>query len=211
MMLVNALAILVLAVAFFLLAAFVFLIPIAFTFHSLITLAIVPVQLYRLARSKRVRQNHSLEHATINLLEQKFGRLHLAGLSSTDGFIIFGSDNVKSVKEAAIEGLKRLQQGESELALHRECGTGRGIVHLVSALLFLFLLLVTGHFSFWFIGLALGVSILLGPLLGRAAQRLFTTSRDLSGLTIQDVNQARPIEQASVFSRLPGVFVKTSR
>lgn len=209
MTILNLLAILILTIAFFLIAAFIFLIPVAFTMHSLITVAVVPVQLYRLAGSKRVRQNHALEHATINLLEERLGRLHLAGLSSNEGFIVFGPVDIRAVKDAASSGLSRLQHGQRALAIHRECGTGRGIVHLVSALVFLSLLLFSGHFSFLYIVVALLVSALLGPLLGRPAQVLLTTTTDLDKLFIENISPFQPDGNPMSFSEHPGIKVKT--
>lgn len=209
MTLFNLLVVLLLAIAFFFLAAFLFLVPVVFTLHSLFIVALVPAQLLQLVRSKRVRQNHALEHATINILEEKSGKLNLAGLSSSDGFTLFGLDDLKAVEAAARDGLNRLKNKEGRLAIHKECGTGRGVVHLTSALIFLFLLLVSGRFSFLYILPALTVSALLGPLLGRLAQRFLTTSTDLDRLTIESAAPLEPSEHILSPRDLPGVFVRT--
>ncbi|MCG0275493.1 MAG: DUF6391 domain-containing protein, partial [Thermosediminibacteraceae bacterium] len=62
-----------------------------FVFQSLFNIVTIPGQLLKIATDKRVRKNHSLEHATINVLEERYGRtLRIGGLAYSDGFSISG-------------------------------------------------------------------------------------------------------------------------
>jgi len=71
----------------------------------------------------RVRRNHGLEHATLNVLSQRYPHLRLAGHSDFKGFWIIGDVPIEAVQEAVEQGLERMRSGERELAVHRNCGT----------------------------------------------------------------------------------------
>ncbi len=71
----------------------------------------------------RVRRNHGLEHATINVLTEQFPNLHLAGHSDMAGFWIIGNVSTESLADAVEQALNRLQSGERDLAIHPNCGT----------------------------------------------------------------------------------------
>ncbi|MBG0788083.1 MAG: hypothetical protein H0S79_23605 [Anaerolineaceae bacterium] len=71
----------------------------------------------------RVRRNHGLEHATMHVLGKKFPHVALAGYSDPAGFTIVGNVTTEDVAEAAIEALKKLRNGEAQLATHKNCGT----------------------------------------------------------------------------------------
>jgi len=71
----------------------------------------------------RLRRNHGLEHATINVLNEKFKGIKLGGMSTPFGFTIMADLPTEVVAEGAIEALKRLRTGEAKLAMHPDCGT----------------------------------------------------------------------------------------
>ncbi len=71
----------------------------------------------------RVRRNHGLEHATLNILAEQFPRLHLAGHSDVAGFWVIGDVSTEVVAEAIGLALERMKAGEQELAIHPNCGT----------------------------------------------------------------------------------------
>ena len=73
----------------------------------------------------RIRRNHALEHATINVLSQRHKKFSAQGNSTPWGFHlnIFGSISEEDVSEAVDEAHTRLNQGEQKLALHPNCGT----------------------------------------------------------------------------------------
>lgn len=71
----------------------------------------------------RVRRNHALEHATLQVLAEKNSRLRMAGYSDPRGFWLMGEINTDEVDLAVHQALSRLQGGEAELAVHPHCGT----------------------------------------------------------------------------------------
>ncbi|MCD4673681.1 MAG: DUF6391 domain-containing protein [Anaerolineaceae bacterium] len=70
-----------------------------------------------------MRRNHALEHATLNLLARRSPHLRLAGYSDAGGFWVVGDVPIADLQKAAGEALARLQNGESALAIHANCGT----------------------------------------------------------------------------------------
>ena len=81
------------------------------------------MSLFKLPSISRVRRNHGLEHATINVLIQRNPYLSLVGRSDGGGFHIVGHVETEDLDSAVREAYSRLQAGESELALHPRCGT----------------------------------------------------------------------------------------
>ena len=76
---------------------------------------------------RRTRQNHALEHATVTLLSQALPDLNASARSNARGFIIFADLPLAEVRDASEEALGRLQAGESELAIHPNCGTNLAV------------------------------------------------------------------------------------
>jgi hypothetical protein len=73
--------------------------------------------------ASRVRRNHALEHATIQVLTTTHPGMRLAGLSDVLGFWILGDVDIEALADATEEARKRLNDGESALAIHPNCGT----------------------------------------------------------------------------------------
>jgi len=144
----------------------------------------------------RLRRNHGLEHATLNLLSQIFPARTLAGYSTPGGFFILGDVPTDTLREAVCQALTRISSGEHRLAIHAHCGTNLVASGLASGLLAWLgmagarsrrekverLPLVIGLATLGFI-----VSQPLGPLL----QERLTTSGDPQGLSIVDVFPVR--------------------
>ncbi len=80
----------------------------------------------------RIRRNHGLEHATLNILSQRFPLLSLAGYSSPGGFFIFGNVPTAALREAAVQALSRMSNGERLLAIHEHCGTNYVVAGVVA-------------------------------------------------------------------------------
>jgi hypothetical protein len=70
-----------------------------------------------------IRRNHGLEHATLHILAERFPELSLAGHSSASGFWLLGDVPTEEVRSAVFEALERMRRGESDLAVHSNCGT----------------------------------------------------------------------------------------
>jgi hypothetical protein len=83
----------------------------------------------------RIRRNHGLEHATINVLSEIFPYRPLAGYSYPGGFFIIGDVPTDHLREAAIEALARMNNGERHLAIHPNCGTNFVVAGFVAGLL----------------------------------------------------------------------------
>ena len=71
----------------------------------------------------RVRRNHALEHATMQILSERYRHLRLVARSSLWGFYIYGDVPTEGVLAAAQEGLRRLKAGQRHMAIHPNCGT----------------------------------------------------------------------------------------
>ena len=139
-----------------------------------------------------IRRNHGLEHATLNILSQRFPHQRLAGYSFPGGFFILGNIPTADLREAVIQALVRMNNGEGSLAIHDHCGTNYVASGFVAGLLAWLgmagakskrdkverLPLVIALATFGFIA-----SQPLGPFL----QKRVTTSGNPQGLSIVDV------------------------
>ncbi len=83
----------------------------------------------------RIRRNHGLEHATINVLSEIFPYRPIAGYSYPGGFFILGDIPTDHLQEAVVEALSRLNNGERNLAIHPNCGTNYAVAGFLAGLL----------------------------------------------------------------------------
>ena len=72
---------------------------------------------------QRVRRNHALEHATINLISQRHPEAQVVGFSGPLGFTLYTSLPAKAVVPVIPQALTRIQQDEPQLRIHANCGT----------------------------------------------------------------------------------------
>ena len=144
----------------------------------------------------RIRRNHGLEHATLTLLSQRFPNHRLAGYSYPGGFFLLGDVPTEQVREAVIEALARMNNGERYLAVHPNCGTNYAVSGILAGTLA------------W-LGMAgakskrdqlerLPLVIVLATLglifsapLGPKVQEYVTTSGDPQGLSVVDIFPVR--------------------
>jgi hypothetical protein len=70
-----------------------------------------------------LRRNHGLEHATITILSERFPTRPLAGYSIPGGFFLLGDVPTEHVRDAVVQALYRMGNGERHLAIHPNCGT----------------------------------------------------------------------------------------
>jgi hypothetical protein len=80
----------------------------------------------------RLRRNHALEHATMNVLGERYRNLRAVGHSSLWGFYIYGDIPTEGVLAAAQEGLRRLQAGQRRMAIHPNCGSNLAVAGLLA-------------------------------------------------------------------------------
>src|SRR5215208_4841285 len=188
----------VLFIAFFVIA-FLFLLPILFSLQAVGNLFVYPRQLRAIFGNKILRRNHALEHATIAVMMEREPGRKLNGFSTDDGFFVQGVRSISEVESAAREAMRRLQNGEKKLAIHRNCGTTIVAANLLSAIFFLvtlgfFLYLGLGNLSLMILGI-LGSVVLAFALripLSLILQRFVTTDADLTNAEVGWVEPAQP-------------------
>lgn len=172
-----------------------------------------PRQFPRLLISRRMRRNHALEHATINVLEQRYGRTGLTGMPAKDGFHLRGRADPHAITTAAQEAIRRLSRGERQLATSRRCPTSLISTQLVLLILFVgaMFLVNQGYSAPLFLAAVLGAA-LLGPPLSPYLQRLTLIDPNPDVLAIRDVEYEEPTSRLGMLSfvMLSPVFVRTA-
>jgi hypothetical protein len=71
----------------------------------------------------RIRRNHGLEHAALQILAKQQPSHRLAGYSDSGGFWVVGNVPTEALHTAVNEALVRMEGGEHDLAIHPNCGT----------------------------------------------------------------------------------------
>ncbi|MEG4228425.1 DUF6391 domain-containing protein [Microcoleus sp. N9_B2] len=141
-----------------------------------------------------LRQVHALEHATVWVLSQSVGATTartdnelLGGMSTDQGFYLYGHVNIAQLRQAVREALQRIASGEWDLAVHPRCGTNLSVAMLLTA------------------GLAVGINLALprGPILqllglGAAAAAAAQLAPDLGALAQRYVTTAIPFNLSVV-------------
>lgn len=140
-----------------------------------------------------LRQVHALEHATVWVLSE-LAQTHqatdsfkarqidnelLSGLSTDQGFYLYGQVDKVDLQDAVSIALKRLTSGEWDLAVHPRCGTNLSVGMLLTAGLAvgIHLLLPRGPIEqILGLGVAAATAAQLTPDLGILAQRYVTTA-----------------------------------
>jgi hypothetical protein len=141
----------------------------------------------------RVRSNHALEHATLHVLQEKGITGRLGGISDAGGFWIYGEVSTETLLLAAQEGLKRLANGESALAVHPNCGTNLAVGALAAGgLAWMGMWGTKGKTARRLARLP--IAVLMGIIgyqmakpLGPMIQEQITTNADVSGMEVAQV------------------------
>lgn len=155
-----------------------------------------------------LRQVHALEHATVWVLgelnndqitstskNRQFDNELIGGLSTEQGFYLYGQVNIASLQRAVRVALQRLTGGESDLAVHPRCGTNVSVGMLITVGLALgvHLLLPRGPIEQLLgLGVAATTAAQLAPELGILAQRYVTTAIPFN-LAIEDITATRDV------------------
>ena len=152
----------------------------------------------------RTRRNHALEHATVQVLGERYRGVRLVGRSSPWGFYIWGHLPTEDVLAAAQEGLRRLKAGQRHLAIHPNCGSNLAVAGVLAGLGAF--LVVEGYkraeanagffqrFMNWLNRLSLAcTAALLGIILARPLGPLFqthvTTDADVGDMRIVGITR----------------------
>ena len=145
----------------------------------------------------KVRRVHGLEHATIHILSRRVRHVSFSGLSIPFGFWLVGNVEPEEVSYAANEALRRLQAGESTLAIHPRCGTNLAVSGMLTGLTGFFASFSLDPKEHWIeklprvIAAATIAMIFAGPI-GFAVQENVTTSPDASNLRLGNINRINP-------------------
>jgi hypothetical protein len=117
--------------------------------------------------------------------------VRLAGRAVPDGFYIYGRVPTEIIRRSAQEGLARLQNGESHLAVTPLCGTNLAVAGIVSGTL---AMLAMGRqrrldrLPSVFLSATAGV--LFSQPLGRLIQKYITTRPDLASTSLGSVESS---------------------
>lgn len=151
----------------------------------------LPIDLIR-----RTRQHHAIEHATLHMLAARLPHQRFTGYSTPLGFTIVGDVGEPVLRRAVGDALLRLQAGESDLALHPNCGTNLAATGLLVTLVAV--LAAGGRRSFLerFTGALLLVlpALVMSQPLGYRLQR-YTTSADVADRWVAEI---RPLPMGSL-------------
>jgi len=154
-----------------------------------------------------LRQIHALEHATVWILsESKSASLStakarqvdnelLGGLSTEQGFYLYGQVDKTELQRAVRTALQRLTSGEWGLAVHPRCGTNLSVTMLLTFGLAVgfHLLLPRGPIEqIVGLGVAAMTAAQLAPDLGILAQQYITTAIPFN-LAIEDITVTRDV------------------
>ena len=141
----------------------------------------------------RVRRNHALEHATLQILARKHPGLSAAGYSDTNGFIVVGSVTSDQLHGAVTEAIERLLKGEASLAIHPNCGTNFAATGVVAGFLaWLAMLGAGGGISKKLerlptVMLLTILGMIFAQPLGPRLQAAFTTDADIGELEVTEI------------------------
>ena len=143
----------------------------------------------------RIRRNHALEHATLQVLSRKKPNLMVAGYSDTRGFLIIGAVSTDQLHDAVNEALRRLRSGEESLAIHPNCGTNFATNGIVAGLLgWLAMLGSDRNFKrnldrLPMVILLVTIGIIIAQPLGPLVQARVTTDGDIAELEVTEITR----------------------
>jgi|GEM_PF-199630 hypothetical protein len=140
-----------------------------------------------------LRQVHALEHGTVWILSESKGiypglggfknlqvdNEKLGGLSTDQGFYLYGEVNISNLRRAVTLALHRLTNGEWDLAVHPRCGTNLSVAMLLTATMAIGINVFLPFRPIeQLVGLGLAATTAgeLAPDIGSLAQRYLTTA-----------------------------------
>jgi hypothetical protein len=143
----------------------------------------------------RIRRNHGLEHATLNLLASAHPQSAFAGHSDMGGFWILGEIDTGELERTIKLALDKLVAGQEDLAIHQNCGTNLLVSGFAAGLAGTAGLIGAGEkprdkLERLPLIAALGVlALIITRPLGPLAQKTITTSGKPGQLSISSINR----------------------
>ncbi|MHB9033298.1 MAG: DUF6391 domain-containing protein [Anaerolineae bacterium] len=140
---------------------------------------------------QKITQNHALEHATMHILGRRVAGLRLMAMADWAGFTVIGQVDTQVLIDAVAEGLERMREGESGLAMHPNCGTNLAVPIGLSGGLVLSAISLPAKWRFTRLALIMlaGFSLGVRKPLSNSLQKLMTTTTDLDQVHIQSVQK----------------------
>lgn len=172
-----------------------------------------PKQFFWLLFSRRLRQNHALEHATINVIEQRYRTRGVVGMPDMSGFHLRGRVSPDTVVSATQEALRRLKRGEADLAWNRRCPTSLVGTQILLAVVFLAIMLaIWREFTAPPVLIALLGGALLGPPVSPFLQRWLLVDPSPGSLQFRDIEVQQPAGRLALLSFFvySPLFVRTA-
>lgn len=133
-----------------------------------------------------IRQVHALEHATVWVLSELANSGNstsfdesIGGMSTPQGFYLYGSINESQLDEAVEVALQRITSGEWDLAVHPRCGTNLSVAMTLTLGLALGINALMPRKPMEQLlgfGIAATAAIQVAPELGNLAQKYLTTA-----------------------------------
>jgi hypothetical protein len=204
---------LIVVVAYLLVAAMIAIGVVGFNPAALTPLFRAPRQFALLLVSRRMRRNHALEHATINVVSERYRRSALTGMPDREGFHLRGRLDPDALVASGQQAIERLRNGEKRLAIHRRCPTSLVGAQLLLAILFTVALLLIDQFSApTFLAALLGAAV-LGPPVSPILQRVALVDPNVGQLEVRDIEVEEPHGRLAMISFLVfnPIFVRTGR
>lgn len=167
----------------------------------------------------RVRRNHALEHASINVLSEQHKGFSAQGNSTPGGFNlnIYGDIEDDVVYQAIEDAYRRLNAGETAIALHPTCGTvlltTAAMASLTAQASFALELRRQRRSKLGFSGvisalplatLAVMLSLIAARPIGMAIQKKYTVDPDLGDMRIKSISPVNPSAITRIFQVLLG-------
>jgi len=167
----------------------------------------------------RVRRNHALEHASINVLSEKHKKFSAQGNSTLRGFNlnIYADIAEQEVASAVEEAYERLKKGEEKLGLHPGCGTVRLTTATMASLAVIASLSIEQRrqrraslHPLVILGalpsaiLAATVALIASHPIGLKLQDRFTVEGDLGDMRLLSIDKVKPTIATRLFQFLLG-------
>ena len=143
----------------------------------------------------RIRRNHALEHATLQVMAQSNSHLRMAGYSDPSGFWLLGHAPTEVILAAAQQAVERLDAGEHNLAVHPNCGTNFVTAGVLAGSLAWLGMAGAGRglrskLERWPIVISLvTIAMIFAQPLGPLMQERFTTSPLLKGMRVVGIDR----------------------
>ena len=141
-----------------------------------------------------IRRNHAAEHATIAVASRRLDRFgQLGGRAVHNGYYVYGPVPTDVLEESAHEAVRRLREGEENLAISPFCGTNFLLAAAVSTMSAALMLGARNRAERLPQAISVGVFALIGSFrAGAEIQRRWTTLPAVGDLLIERVVQTRP-------------------